>query len=110
MKAYTDLQQSRKLAEILSIESADMHYVLIDSGSKKYDAGLGKYIGILPSYPCWSLAALLYVLPKIHYLKPILDLEENSIQYSGTDLYVVDNNPIDACYEMILKLYELKVL
>ena len=29
MKAYTDLEQSRKLAEILPIESADMYYFTI---------------------------------------------------------------------------------
>jgi hypothetical protein len=28
IKAYSDLQQSRKLAEILSLETADMHYCL----------------------------------------------------------------------------------
>lgn len=27
MKAYTDLVQSKKLAEILPLESADMHYI-----------------------------------------------------------------------------------
>lgn len=26
IKSYTDLEQSKKLAEILPIESADMHY------------------------------------------------------------------------------------
>ena len=27
MKAFTDIEQSKKLAEILPLESADMHYV-----------------------------------------------------------------------------------
>lgn len=30
MKAYTDLEQSRKLAEILPLESADMHWQYIE--------------------------------------------------------------------------------
>ena len=63
MKAYTDIEQSKKLAEILSIESADMHYVMVDTKNKTYSAGLSNYIGILPSLPCWSLAALIDVLP-----------------------------------------------
>lgn len=63
MKAYTDIEQSKKLAEILPIESADMHYVMIDTENEIYSAGLSNYIGILPSLPCWSLAALMNLLP-----------------------------------------------
>ncbi len=39
MKAFTDVEQSKKLAEILPIESADMYFN--------------------DNEPCWSLAALL---------------------------------------------------
>jgi hypothetical protein len=119
MKSYTDLEQSKKLAEFLPLESADMYYFLDPTPAgniyhltvQRVDIGIKN----LPHYdegdiPCWSLAALLDVLPQILCLKPILDLEECSIQYSGTDLYVVANNPVDACYEMILKLHELKLL
>jgi hypothetical protein len=108
MKAYTDIEQSQKLAEILPLESADMFYTLIDQGLY-----LEVKQGIEPSkddIPCWSLAALLEVLPKIYLLKPILDLEENSILYSGTNFDVKADNIIDACVEMIVKLHELKVL
>ncbi len=70
---------------------------------------IGKSIGC-HCLSCWSLAALLSVLPKINGLKPILDLEENSIQYTGIDLYVVADNPVDACVAMIEKLHELKML
>ena len=88
MKSYTDLKQSRKLAEILPLETADMCYI-------KGKAHLGflyeeyKEFGdsVLQEYePCWSLAALLNVLPKIHMLKPLLDLEDCSIMYSGTEI------------------------
>ena len=61
MKSYTDLEQSKKLAKILPLESADMHYVLTDSDQETYSPGLEKYYGVLPSIPCWSLAALLGV-------------------------------------------------
>lgn len=67
MKSYTDIEQSKKLAEILPLESADMSYV--------YDKQLDKLYGDTPyvigykvlnedvDIPCWSLAALLQVLP-----------------------------------------------
>lgn len=106
MKSYTDLQQSKKLAEILSLKSADMYYWC----GEQIRIGSYKAIDIDYDIPCWSLAALLSVLPKIHKLKPILDLEENSIQYSGIDVYVIADNPVDACYEVIIKLYELNLL
>lgn len=121
MKAYIDLQQSKKLAEILPLDSADMSYTL-DFNSEKYEISTTPYKGwIVPKYaesykglnqvlPCWSLAALIKALPKVYLLKPILDLEENSILYSGTDLDVRADNIIDACVEMIIKLHEFKML
>lgn len=61
MKSYTDLEQSKKLAEILSPESADMWYE---------DIGLMiPRLGNIPKehtdteFPCWSLTALIQVLP-----------------------------------------------
>ena len=77
MKSYTDLEQSKKLAEILPIESADMRYGYIapyDYSDRMYDGGYddvpypkdflkrnpnfseNEYDG---SLPCWSLASLL---------------------------------------------------
>lgn len=119
IKKFTDLGQAKKLAGILSRETADMHYSRDFGGSWFVD--LDAYSSIkLPKYsvnnveeyllPCWSLTALLEVLPKIQGLKPILDLEECSIQYSGIDLYITAGNLVDACYEMILKLNELNIL
>ena len=128
-KIATDLEQSKKLAEILPIESADMvlpfrhlkndEYILGYAVSRNYVEVYNEMM-TLPAMekedvykliqPAWSLAALLNVLPKIHGLKPILDLEECSIQYSGIDLYITANNPTDACCEMILKLKEENLL
>lgn len=72
MKSYTDIEQSKKLAEILSHESADntwtqyaicgnalnvpeeMQYIHQETPYRLYSG-----IGI----PCWSLAALLEQLP-----------------------------------------------
>lgn len=73
IKSYTDLEQSKKLAEILPLESADMIYppmMDIDSMSNSgffnipecYPFNEFKDIDTKP-LPCWSLAALLQVLP-----------------------------------------------
>lgn len=131
MKAYTNLEQSKKLAEILPIESADMYYqyVLPKSDRVKHNPEIGNPISALEWYNkgytmsgkepitmdeycvhCWSLAALLEALPKIYKLKPILDLEENSILYSGTNLDVRADNIIDACVDMIIKLKEKNLI
>ena len=110
IKSYSDLQQSKKLAEILPLESADMWYGNEDS----YKIAVGKWKDTEhdeDDIPCWSLAALLSVLPLIVGLKPVLDLEINYIQYpSDIDLSATADSPVDACYEMILKLHELNFL
>ena len=111
MKAYTDLEQSKKLAKILPLESADMHYVLIDSDQETYSPGLEKYYGVLPSIPCWSLAALLGVIPKP-------DLIQNSegtwLVHSWVNAYPWSvggySNPIDACVAMIEKLHKINLI
>jgi hypothetical protein len=67
--------------------------------------------------PCWSLAALLNVLQRMEYLKIFIDLSSDldsdkvAIYYASVDTpYIVKDNLIDACYEMIIKLHELKML
>jgi len=127
IKSYTDLSQSKKLAEILPIESADMFYPT----KSKYE---GKIIGLLdvPLYIgsdgfvdtemgeiyAWSLAALLDVLSEIkpQVYTPILFPSEGKwilqfAEYSHGNVYEVScDNPIDACVEMIEKLHERKKL
>lgn len=58
-KNYTDLKQSEKLAEILPLESADMCYPLPWKYGDKPLLEQGGFGGI----PCWSLDALINVLP-----------------------------------------------
>ena len=71
MKSYTDLEQSKKLAEILPIESADMYYCY---GMNIYTKGWSfddtptiidnsNQIDVHADIPCWSLAALMKLLP-----------------------------------------------
>ena len=127
-KAYTDLEQSKQLAEILPIESADMEYMFLKKdGSKVSNVPFVKdgfeepeccYIFI----PCWSLTALLEVIPKRIKDCAIfrMDMGENdfAIWYDNLDSGTVDenlpdittNSPIDACYEMIIKLHEQNLL
>ena len=69
IKSYTDLQQSKKLAEILLLESADMYWK--NGVSDKYVQCFTPFI--IDEYgtnvdfdydvPCWSLAALMELLP-----------------------------------------------
>ena len=67
IKSYTDLEQSKKLAEILPIESADMRYHTISHYDPTpcyeivYTVEFGKAKD--RDIPCWSLAALLNLLP-----------------------------------------------
>jgi len=129
MKAFTDLKQSKKLAEILPLESADMRfeYILPQKSDKilhnptvgnplkaleMYNKGytiLGSKPLSLDEYciPCWSLTALLNVLPSStldssddHYCR-LHCMERFSEWY---------DNPVDACYKMLLKLHELNLL
>ena len=113
MKSYTDLEQSKKLAEILPIESADMYY-LYDEHMEMYD-DYPRLITDIDEFwdndvPCWSLAALLNVLPKgtnISTPKPT-----NELSYCCWNQYdeIYADNPVDACYEMVLKLKEKNLL
>ena len=122
IKSYTDIEQSKKLADILPLESADMRFCF----SHTLDGRItGHYpmIGREPSsgtIPCWSLAALLGVLPKnLNIGRPSLESNYKGyywIQYY--DEFMKPNNyktecfnsPVDACYELILKLHELNLL
>lgn len=109
-KAFTSLEQSKKLDEILPKETADFHFKYYSVLEGWCDIPHYRTASHIKDLPCWSLAALLEALPKIHKLKPILDLEENSILYSGTNLDVRADNPVDACVDMILKLKERNLL
>ena len=109
IKSYTDLEQSRKLAEILPLESADMCWTPFD---EKWDAYLGapNPDAIKKEIPCWSLAALLGVLPNGIVMNK--DSQNGRYHFSSTHIgtYVIADNPIDACVAMIEKLHELNLL
>ena len=115
MKSYTDIEQSRKLAEILPIESADMWWTALDWQETKHYVEV-KQDGInqpKKAIPCWSLVALLNTLPKVEGFKPVIDLDINQIRYEGTfrdELVFNGKDLINPCFEMIVKLKELNML
>lgn len=136
IKSYTDLEQSKKLAEILPLESADMYYssVPVREWKDKEDRSKGTHIifkdqifaleNLRSMEICegdtyaWSLAALLEYLKDINstvYI-PMLYVHDNKwmLQFvergHGNIAEVECNNPIDACYEMVLRLHEQKLL
>ena len=118
IKSYTDIEQSRKLAEILPLESADMNYWLAWSGGVSEEERNTPKVGTpnkdaIKTYwcSCWSLASLLGVLPEIQGGKPIIALDDNYITYPHmSDLHTKADNLVDACVAMIIKLSELKML
>ena len=66
IKSYTNIEQSKKLAEILPLESADMYYFVADNLEKQepnYAIRCGTPI-VKTDIPCWSLAALVELMPK----------------------------------------------
>lgn len=137
MKAYTDIEQSKKLAEILPIESADMRYGYIapyEFSDRMYDGGyddipyLKDFLKKNPNFseneydgefPCWSLAALFSVLPEFikfdgHTWKFLTDhcgtYYMNADTYDTNTFSTNNKNLVDDCYEMIIKLHEQKLL
>ena len=119
MKSYTDLEQSKKLEEFLPIESADMHYstwTILD-GEFIVSPNQGDTIEDLREdygsqiIPCWSLAALLEIIPEVLAEKRLPDAWD-CVSYAECQMTSANNfeNLIDACVEVILKLHELKML
>lgn len=128
MKAYTDLEQSKKLTEILPEESADHFHNIghIHTDGPRYEFIEQKIKGDDTSayWPCWSLAALLNVLPISidegkHRLALINSNPSGEIvlwlccyEDDKGDMLMecYANNQVDACYEMILNLKEMNLL
>ena len=128
IKSYTDIPQSKKLAEILPITSIDFAWNIFSDGSTRLlpmddwqvSENAKSNVEIIP---CWSLAALLNILPvscddgqhclalinhnpneKTEWLCAYEDDKGNLMMECYAD------SQIDACVEMILKLHERKML
>lgn len=102
MKAYTDLEQSKKLAEILPIESADAFYDMAEPEKRQVPI-----IGNPDDYynmedwtiPCWSLAALIGLLPN----GTVLSKSDTGRYFIGGLLF---DNLLDVCVNKIFTLKE----
>jgi len=118
LRSYTTIEQSRKLAEILPLESADMGWNVFVDGTTRIlpinDWDLVKDgSGNVKFYHAWSLAALFGVLPFIDFTMPQLIGTPKTLYrciYNDNLKSHAYDNPIDACVEMIEKLHELKLL
>ena len=134
MKSYTDLEQSKKLAEILPLESADMGWnVFVDDTTRILPINDWDLVkdgsGNVKFYHAWSLAALLGVLPNNEHItttfsrggwkiEPVEYIDKWFCEYEdgvGEDspcngFTVSADNPVDACVTMIEKLHELRLL
>ena len=112
IRSYTTIEQSKVLANILPRESADMYYPynfkLLENESTPEVVIGSLHDTSLRNIPCWSLVALLNAVPQI------------KVRGSKKIGYIISYNKnittkryfhiIDACYEMVVKLYELNLL
>lgn len=110
IKICTDILQSKKLAEILSHESADMYYS--NHSLENYYSPIphiGNYSAIHDQIPCWSTSALLEIIRNNGRYE--LQIYEGGYYFEAngfmTESYF---NPVDACVEMIIQLHELNLL
>ena len=119
IKSFTSLEQSRKLAEFLSYESADMGYIcedFVDEDTGEIVEVQQVVLGYIEnSTPCWSLTALLNVLPDgTNLIKEDADTENEhymcTVGVKDDIISTFGDNPVDACVDMIEKLHELKML
>lgn len=127
MKAFTSIEQSKKLAEILPLITADMDYIPIVNLDGEYSPSVNRWDNehIIDEgwIPAWSLAALLNYMREIDFF-PEIEADEHivtmSINYYDEEearlLAPVHNikakaeSFIDACCELILKCHEQNIL
>ncbi len=140
IKSYTSVEQGKKLAEFLPLESVDMTYCATTEGTrekmiiKDWELNVGLDIAIkknLFSYkngymiPCWSLAALLNVIPISYkdegrYCLALINTNPKADHFAWCACYEDDNGhmimksyaetPVDACVDMIIKLRKYNLL
>ncbi|MBR4552868.1 MAG: hypothetical protein IKO20_04010 [Bacteroidaceae bacterium] len=141
IKAYTDIEQSKKLTEILPLESADMWWAeryagqVMENGQYIIEEKPVYYLSlskpsidnysqdIIKDIACWSLAALLNVIDQVKtirnqrvtmlvgkYVWQHWYVEMAKVLNENSDVLVSSKELIDACYEMIIKLHEQKLL
>lgn len=134
IKSYTNIEQSCKLTEILSLESADMCLTFVNNVWNPVCGKMGDIYKLQkncyePDYtkdeyvdfdefepkivPCWSLAPLISVLPaececmSLEHINYGNNHKKYFMHYIGGENTEDYDNPVDACVSMIEKLNEL---
>ena len=113
IKAYTDLPQSKILAEILPLESADMFWLVLGNAPRVHvlTEPLSNY-SQWESYPCWSLAALLDALQ-------YPTLFQRADKKWGCTVWIdttkprsisCKDEPVDACVDLVIRLHKQNLL
>lgn len=109
-KICTNLEQSKRLQSLgIDIKTADMDYIPFANNPQEYDCIINVWNNEHEKdwIPAWSLAALLDVYPMVVGR----DMDMYCCWQNSKNLHSKHyDNPVDACYEMILKLHELKRL
>lgn len=125
IKSYTTVEQSRELAEILPLESADVVWVYsaFEDDYFPHFLGFRKIVVGGKDIKAWSLAALLNYLREIDFF-PEIEADEHgvtmSINYYDEEearllapvhnIKVKAESFIDVCVAMIEKLHEQNIL
>lgn len=135
MKSYTSIEQAKKLAEFLPLESADMWYQYIGTS---YEVSSEKplYFPMVirdsetnHDLPCWSLAALMELMPPYLFeFERGIDLNiypnlngkgwhcsymPNNIESMKKDKFrqiTNGDNAVDAAFEMVVWLKENEMI
>ena len=122
MKSYTDISQSKKLAEILPHDTADGTWKRVAIAGINLDVPEEQqyfhdgdtpfifYSGV--GIPSWSLATLLDIIPYPSLAKHADETWSCASWVETVKPYFVEgcDSPINACVEMILKLNEQNLL
>jgi hypothetical protein len=125
MKSFTTVEQSKMLAKILSLESADMFLAIngtLPVMSKYIDDGF--VTADNTAIPCWSLSALLSLIPQeIFDGEYIINITEGcdnkwiltydhheNRNHSYYGLSTGADNLVDACTDIIIKLKERNII
>lgn len=110
IKSFTSIEESKILTGILPLESADMYYS--KHALENYYSpipNIGNYSTMHDQIPCWSISALLEIIRNNGRYE--LQMFEGGYYFEAngfmTESYF---NPVDTCYELILKLHELNIL
>ena len=124
IKSFTDIEQSKKLEEILPIESADLWYAeryagqVLESGKYVVEDTPTYYLSltrpsesnysqdVIKDVPCWSLAALLELIPKNYLIEANKKTTRTLYHITAISGEVTHYHQdlVDAAVELLLKL------